>query len=112
MNNIKEIDKKIEELYNQIEKLYDERKSLNPPKSEYQICEFKNEDGAKITLICGGLNSDTPMVSMNEVVSKYVGNERFNQFIEIKLDNPWCRIITKDINQLKLVDFTNQKITD
>ena len=61
----------------------------------------------KFALLVGGLNSENPMNVMNEVVSNYVEKELHNQFIDIRMDNPWCRVIISNIDQLKLVELTN-----
>jgi hypothetical protein len=65
---------------------------------------------AKVTILRGGLNTDNPSAIMNEAVSKYVGNQGYNQFVEIPLNNPWVRVIISGINDLEYKPFKNQTI--
>ncbi|KGO85276.1 hypothetical protein [Flavobacterium suncheonense] len=72
---------------------------------------LKDEKGkitGKVAILLGGLNSDNPKEHMDTAVSKYVGNELHNQFVEIHLDNPWTRVIIRDINSIKFRDMTEE----
>ncbi|MFA5297583.1 MAG: hypothetical protein WC389_05170 [Lutibacter sp.] len=39
---------------------------------------------------------------------KDVQNKSINQFVEIHMDNPWLRVIVKDLNELEFENFTDQ----
>ena len=58
-----------------------------------------NGDG-KLAILIGGLNQDNPKAYMDAVVSKYVDDKMYNEFIEEPLDNPWVRVIIFGINNL------------
>lgn len=61
----------------------------------------------KVAILVGGMNSDNPKEFMDSAVSKYVGYELHNQFVEIHLDNPWTRVIIRDINNITFRDMTD-----
>jgi len=65
---------------------------------------------AKLAILRGGLYSDNPTEIMNNVVKKYVGNTPICQFVNIKLNDPWTRVIIYGINELKYYDFDNYKL--
>jgi hypothetical protein len=44
--------------------------------------------------------SPNPKGVLEYAVNKYVVNEGFNEFVQIELDNPWMRLIIRDINEL------------
>lgn len=79
--------------------------------SEFEIFEYdllKDQNGkviSKFAIIVGGLNSDNPFNAVNTAVSKYVGKELHNQFVDIKLNNPWTRVIISGIDKLPLQNF-------
>jgi len=60
----------------------------------------------KVAILVGGLDSDNPKEFMDSAVGKYVGHELHNQFVEIHLDNPWTRVVIRDINNIKFRDMT------
>ena len=62
----------------------------------------------KLAILWGGMNQDNPTAYMNNAVSKYVQRTGYNQFVEIHMDNPWLRVIVKDINELPFENFTDQ----
>ena len=67
--------------------------------------ELFNKNGkviGKLAVLCGALNSETPIRTMRKVVEQYVGKERYNEFIEIALNNPWTRIVITNIDNLPL----------
>jgi len=67
-----------------------------------------NQKPNKLAILWGGMNKDNPTEYMNNAVSKYVQRTGHNQFVEIHMDNPWLRVIVKDINELPFVNFTDQ----
>lgn len=66
----------------------------------------------KIAILRGGLNSENPNEIMNAAVTKFVGNNPYNEFIEIFLDNPWVRVVISGINEIEYKEFQNQKLND
>jgi hypothetical protein len=56
------------------------------------------------------MNKENPTAFMNNAVSEYVQSNGHNQFIEIHMDNPWLRIIIKDINDIPFDDFIDQRL--
>lgn len=64
----------------------------------------------KIAILRGGLNSENPNDIMNAAVSNFVGNNPYNEFIEIFLDNPWVRVVISGINEVEYKEFQNQKL--
>lgn len=81
---------------------------------DVQICEYilTNEEvnRGKVAILRGGVNVKKPIELMNAAVSKYVGNDPFNEFVEIHMDNPWVRVIVSNINNLDYKDFENQRL--
>lgn len=70
--------------------------------------ELKNEKGVvcgKFAMIVGGVGEPNPKEFIDKAVYDYVGNLPHNQFIEIHLDNPYCRIITTSLHELPLREF-------
>lgn len=45
--------------------------------------------------------ADDPVEKLDEAVANYVGHESHMQFVDVHMDNPWIRVITSDINQIK-----------
>jgi hypothetical protein len=69
---------------------------------------LKDSDGktiSKFAILQGGLNSDNPTQFINEITCKYWGDALANQFIDIKLNNPWTRVIISGIDKLLLENF-------
>jgi len=62
---------------------------------DVEIVEFEVK-GGKIAILRGGINK--PKTYMDNIVSKYVGHDMFNEFIEIFLDNPYVRVVVSGIN--------------
>ena len=65
----------------------------------------KGEIVGKVAILRGGLHSDQPTKIMNEAVSKYVGDAKHNQFINIEMNDPWTRLIISGINKLDFKDY-------
>ena len=55
-----------------------------------------------------GVSNPKPL--MDAAVDHYVGKIAYNEFIEIYLDNPWVRVIVKDINSLDFIPFEGQTL--
>lgn len=53
-----------------------------------------------VTILVGGLNKENPKNYMDLVVSEFVRNRMYNEYVDANLDNPWLRIIVEDINDL------------
>ncbi len=70
----------------------------------------KADTNGKIAVIRGGLNSEKPILFMNEIVQEYVDKKEYKEFVEIYLDNPWVRIIFFDFDLIKYEPFINQTI--
>ena len=60
------------------------------------------DNGAFVCIMRGGLTNDDPSSYMDSVVSEFVGEELYNEFIEEFLDNPWVRIVIFDFNNITL----------
>ena len=98
------------ELRNQIKSLQEELKEIE--KSEYTEEEYKLFKDVKmkvisdnVLLVYGGLTSESPKHHMDNIVSvimNKLGNQRYNQFVEIHLDNPWFRVIVFDVQGIFL----------
>ncbi len=60
------------------------------------------EDGNKGTVAVFVYEGEAnPMVELEKAVLKYVGNNDFNQFIDINMDNPWVRVVILHADRLK-----------
>lgn len=66
----------------------------------------------RVAFISCDLKANNPKGTLDFAVNKYVLNEVFNQFIEIDLDNPWLRLIIKDINELNFVNKNFEQFND
>ena len=70
-----------------------------------KIFEQQLSEKCKLTIMVGGLNSNNPKKVLDEAIVKYVGDTPHNQWVDIKLNNPWTRIITSNIQDLPLQNF-------
>lgn len=77
---------------------------------EQKLEGLNHQDFGKIAIFRGGLNSATPIVFMNSVVREYVGQQGYNEFVEIHLDNPWVRIVITELNLINFKQYNNEKI--
>lgn len=60
------------------------------------------EDGNKGTVAIFLYEGEAnPMVELEKAVLEYVGNDDFNQFIDINMDNPWVRVVILHADRLK-----------
>lgn len=73
-----------------------------------QPIEVNGKVLGKIAILVGGLNSEKPMSYMSDAVSKYVKEIPHNQFVEIRLDNPWTRIVTTALQNFPFRDLTTE----
>ena len=67
---------------------------------EQKIFDLNGQEVGKIAILVGGLRSENPKEYMDMAVNNYVGREMHNQFIEIFLDNPWTRIVTRGLDSM------------
>lgn len=70
----------------------------------------RNEKPNKLAILWGAMSKENPTAYMNAAVNEYVQNTGHNQFVEITMDNPWIRVIVKDINDLPFDDFIDQRL--
>lgn len=75
---------------------------------EQVLLEKDGEVISKFAIIVGGLGSSNPSEVINDAVLKYTNGVPHNQFVDIKLNNPWTRVIISGINQLKLFDYNEE----
>lgn len=66
----------------------------------------------RIALIRCGLKNTNPKATLDTAVSTYVGNEGYNEYINIELDNLWLRLIVKNINELNYLKCENPHFQD
>ena len=68
--------------------------------SDVEIFEKKLAQGVFIEMLRGGFTAANPKLYMDNVVSEYVRDTMYNEFVEIFLDNPWIRVIIFGINNI------------
>lgn len=79
---------------------------------EIQIFEQLLDDGrGTLSILCGGFNQNNPKAFMDGIVSKYVGDRMYNEFIEVFLDNPYLRVIITGINEIDFDEYMDEKHT-
>ena len=80
-------------------------KGLTISESEYSL-----ENGQKATLAVfiysGAAN---PKSVLDSAVNKYVEHNGYHELIDANLDNPWMRVILKDINNIHQEQFDPAK---
>ena len=79
---------------------------------DVDIKEIPIEGGHKITILIGGFMSKNPKAYMDYVVSEYVKNSMYNEFVESHLDMPQIRIILSGINEIKYDKYKGQHLSD
>ena len=67
---------------------------------DVQIYEDRTSAGLRIAILRGGLGRPDPQSYMDNIVSLYVENRGYNEFIESFLDNPWVRVILEGIKEI------------
>lgn len=72
---------------------------------EQNLTNKNGEKLGKIAIIMDGLNSENPTDVVNNQVAKYVGKTPHNQFVDIKLNNPWTRLIISGIDKLPFENY-------
>lgn len=79
--------------------------------AKIKICKrIIKESGKKIgefAILRCDPSCSSPKNHMKQAVAKYVGDDDYNEMIDIALDNPWYRVIVKGINNCKYTDFIN-----
>ncbi len=59
------------------------------------------EDGNKGTVAVFLYEGEAnPMVELEKAILEYVGNDTFNQYIDINMDNPWLRVVIVHADKL------------
>lgn len=48
---------------------------------------------------------EDPVEVLDDAVSQYVGNESYNEFIDIEMDNPQIRLVISGLNEMEQEDF-------
>ncbi len=66
--------------------------------------DLPNSNKGKIAVFLYSGELD-PTKVLNWAVSRYVGNNSYNELIDASLDNPWMRIVLSDMNEVKSVPF-------
>jgi len=77
---------------------------------EQQLLDEKEQAVGKMAVLRVAPQIQDPESIMTKAVTKYVGNNPYNEFVEIYLDNPWIRVIIGGINKLDFEPFSNQNI--
>ena len=52
--------------------------------------------------------TEDPVLKLDEVVSKYVGDAPYTEFVDVHMDNPWVRVIIIGMNEMKQKEFNPQ----
>lgn len=79
---------------------------------DVQIFEIDLGGRGTMAILRGGFGNPNPQAYMDSVVSDYVHDHIFNEFIEEHLDTPWVRVVITGINELdykKYVEKTGLK---
>jgi hypothetical protein len=79
---------------------------------DIDIKEIPIKGGYKITILIGGFHSKNPKAYMDNVVSEYVEDSLYNEFIESHLDMPQVRIILSGINEIDYDKYNGQHLAD
>jgi hypothetical protein len=74
----------------------------------YQEVEAPNKKVKVGILMYTG--SGDPSVHLRDAVSRFVGKEGYNEFIDANMDNPWIRVIIKGINEMEQKEFDPESI--
>jgi len=72
---------------------------------DVKIFEQQLSEKCKFTIIVGGVYSGNPKSMIDAAVANYVGDSPHNQWVDIKLNNPWTRVITGDLSDLPFERF-------
>ena len=70
-----------------------------------KIFEQKLSEKCKFTIMRGGLYSNNPFKFISEEVVKYTSSEPCIQFVDIKMNDPWTRIIMNSMEHLPFENF-------
>lgn len=78
-------------------------------KEEIKLFEQELKDGdktvGKIAIMRGGLHSNNPFDTVSKATLKYTNGVPHNQFVDIKLNDPWTRVIISDMSKLKFINY-------
>jgi len=70
-----------------------------------KIFEQQLSEKCKFAIMVGGVSSNNPKKVIDNALAKYVVDTPHNQWVDIKLNNPWIRVITGDIGDLPFQNF-------
>ena len=51
------------------------------------------------------VGDDDPVAKLDWAVNEYVGHDGYMEFVDIKMDNPWTRVVISGINDMEQVEF-------
>lgn len=68
--------------------------------NDYKIYKHENRDGFKLAVIHVDWRNPDPSRTMDLAIENYVGDDGYNHFIDVHLDNPYYAIITKNIDKI------------
>lgn len=81
-----------------------------------QIAEsyFEGDDGLKhkVAILVGGMGEESPKGYMDRIVKEYTNGAKYNDFVEIFLDNPYVRVIVEGINEIKFAKYDKQRLNN
>ncbi len=81
-----------------------------------QIAEsyFEGDDGLKhkVAILVGGFDKESPKGYMDRIVKEYTNGAKYNDFIEVFLDNPYVRVIVEGINEIKFAKYDKQRLNN
>lgn len=59
---------------------------------EITIEEFKNDNSKRVSILTYRGEGD-PVNKLNEKIREYTNSEKYWEFVDMNMDNPWTRII-------------------
>lgn len=75
-----------------------------------RIYEKILENNGKMAIFLADANIVNPNEFLDFIVHRYVRDRKFNQFTDIRNDNPWVRIVITGINNLEFNEFNIQRL--
>ena len=78
---------------------------------EVSIFEQELDNGkGKVAILIASQYASNPEELLDKAAVQYVGDKRYNQFVDIRKDNPWVRVITTGINDLTYGTLDQQRL--
>lgn len=78
---------------------------------EISIFEQDLDNGkGKVAILIASQYALNPEELLDRATYQYVGDKRYNQFVDIRKDNPRVRVITTGINELTYGEFNKQQL--